>query len=246
MIALRLAILAFLLSMAPVAAADRVVYLTFDDGPLSGTATILDVLQTENVPAVMFMVGEHVEASQANRALVAQAKAMPLVTVGNHSYSHGNNRYRDYYSDTEGVVVDMLRANQVLGLTLPMDARMPGRNVFRLPGMSRDDLSMKPAQIEREEVDFEFVAASGFRIYGWDHEWVHHHNGKPVQSVDRLVSEIDHLFAYNRFAKPGKMILLMHDEMFQDRFDGRTKLTALVTALKQRGYVFGQIGSYDD
>lgn len=97
---------------------------------------------------------------------------------------------------------------------------------------------------QREQVDFELVAASGFRLYGWDHQWVHDGTGKPLQSVETLVSEIDHLFAC--FTKPGKMILLMHDEMFQDRFDGRAKLTALITALKQRGYVFGRIDGYDD
>lgn len=73
---------------------------------------------------------------------------------------------------------------------------------------------------------------------------MHDGTGKPVQSVETLVSEIDHLFA--AFTKRGKMILLMHDEMFQDRFDGRTKLTALIASLKQRGYVFGRIDGCDD
>lgn len=244
--ALRLVVLAFLFHAVPAFAADRIVYLTFDDGPLPGTATILDVLEAQGVPAAMFMVGLHAERSPADRALVARAKASPLVTVGNHSYNHANNRYKDYYSDTEAVVADMLRANKVLGLTPPVDARMPGRDVFRLPNISKDDLSVNAAQYEREQVDFEFVAASGFHLYGWDHEWVHDDTGKPVQSVERLVSEIDHLFAYNRFVKRGKMILLMHDQMFQDRFDGRTKLTALITGLRQRGYVFGNIAQYDD
>lgn len=235
-----------MLAAAPAAAAERIVYLTFDDGPLPGTSVILDVIESENVPAAMFMVGAHAMASKENRALVARARTLPLVRLGNHSYSHANNRYKDYYSDTEAVVADMLRANKVLGLSPPVDARMPGRDVFRLPNISKDDLGMNAAQYEREQVDFEFVAASGFRLYGWDHEWVHDGTGKPVQSVETLVSEIDHLFAYNRFTKRGKMILLMHDQMFQDRFDGRAKLTALITALKQRGYVFGRIDRYDD
>lgn len=46
--------------------------------------------------------------------------------------------------------------------------------------------------------------------------------------------------------KPGKLILLMHDEMFQDGFDGKTQLTKLITALKLRHYAFGIIQSYDD
>ncbi|WP_412475027.1 polysaccharide deacetylase family protein (plasmid) [Rhizobium sp. WW22] len=114
-------------------AADGTIFLTFDDGPLPGTKNILSVLSQENVPAAMFMVGQHVETIPAGRDLLAEAKAMPLVTVGNHSYSHANNRYRRYYSNTQAVVADMLHANEVLGLTPIVNARLPGRDVFRLP-----------------------------------------------------------------------------------------------------------------
>jgi peptidoglycan/xylan/chitin deacetylase (PgdA/CDA1 family) len=242
----RFVLAAMLILAAPAYGANRTIYLTFDDGPLNGTRNILDVLEAEQVPATMFMVGMHAQASAANRALVQRAKQLPLVTLGNHSYSHANNRYQHYYADTEGVVADMLLANTVLGLKPVVHARLPGRDVFRLPSMSKNDTSLGLAQEGREDPDYEFVAASGFYLYGWDHEWVHKDSGEPVQSVDHLASEIDHLFGYGRFVKPGKLILLMHDEMFQDGFDGKAKLTNLITALKLRGYAFGAIQSYDD
>ncbi|MGO4839605.1 polysaccharide deacetylase family protein [Rhizobiaceae sp. 2RAB30] len=91
----RLAILAFLLAAAPAAAAERIVYLTFDDGPLPGTSVILDVIESENVPAAMFMVGAHAMASKENRALVARARALPLVRPGHHRHSPANPRYTD-------------------------------------------------------------------------------------------------------------------------------------------------------
>jgi hypothetical protein len=37
----------------------------------------------------------------------------------------------------------------------------------------------------------------------------------------------------------------MHDEMFQDAFDGKAKLTALIAALRLRHYGFGAIPNYD-
>lgn len=225
-------------------AADRTIYLTFDDGPLPGTENILSVLRQENVPAALFMVGLHVETISGGRDLLAEAKAIPLVTVGNHSYSHANNRYRNYYSNTDAVVADMLHANQVLGLVPKVHARLPGRDVFRLPTVSKEDLSINVAQWEREWLDYELVAEAGFYLYGWDFEWVHSDDGKPVQSVDRLLSEIDHLFGYGRFVQPGKMILLMHDEMFQDKFDGQENLRILIRQLRQRGYRFGDIRTY--
>ena len=238
---LRLAALILLAATAVAHAGDRTVYLTFDDGPLPGTSNILDVLEAEQVPATLFMVGMHAQASASNRTLVQRARSLPLVTIGNHSYNH----YRHFYGDTEGVVADMQRANAVLGLKPVVHARLPGRDVFRLPSMSKNDTSLGLAQEGREEPDYEFVAASGFYLYGWDHEWVHEDSGKPVQSVDHLVSEIDHLFGYGRFVKPGKMILLMHDQMFQDGFDGKKKLTDLIDALKLRNYRFGTIADYD-
>jgi peptidoglycan/xylan/chitin deacetylase (PgdA/CDA1 family) len=227
------------------AAAGRTIYLTFDDGPLPGTQNVLAVLKQENVPATMFMVGLHVETMPNGRADLADAKALPLVTLGNHSYSHANNRYRNYYSNTQAVVDDMLHANQVLGLKPVVDGRLPGRNVFRLRQANTEDMSINVSEWAKEWLDYELVAAAGFRLYGWDHEWVHSGDGKPVQTVDHLVSEIDHLFNYGRFVRPGKMILLMHDEMFQDRFNGQDNLRTLIRNLRERGYSFGDIGTYD-
>ncbi len=243
----RLATLALMFHTVTAHAADRTIYLTFDDGPLNGTKNVLDVLQTQKVPATMFMVGMHVEASAEHKALLARAKALSNVTVGNHSYSHAHDRYRQFYSQTEAVVSDMQKANKVLGLTVkPVKARLPGRDVFRLPDVFRNDMGIGVAENRVEEIDFDFVSASGFNLYGWDHEWVHDGRGKPVQTVEHLVSEIDHLFRGVRFVRPGKLILLMHDEMFQDVYNGTVNLTALITALKQRGYVFGDLQSYDN
>ncbi|WP_245468131.1 MULTISPECIES: polysaccharide deacetylase family protein [unclassified Mesorhizobium] len=73
---LRLVLSFLLLIASPALAADRTVYLTFDDGPLNGTANILDVLQAEQVPATLFMVGMHAEANATNRALVQRAKSI--------------------------------------------------------------------------------------------------------------------------------------------------------------------------
>ncbi|PLP60623.1 polysaccharide deacetylase [Mesorhizobium loti] len=244
---LRAALFFWLAACTPVGAVERTIFLTFDDGPLNGTGNILDVLETQQVPATMFMVGQHVLAGPDRGALLKRAKSLPLVTVGNHSFSHANNRYQRFYADTEEVVADMLKANGVLGLKSPppIPARLPGRDVFRLQYMSRDDFGLSLEEAQREQVDFEFVAASGFHLYGWDFEWVHEDSGKPVQSVERLIDEIEHLFSAGRTIGKNKLILLMHDEMFQDVFQGKDKLTALVAGLRAKGYAFGHIVDYD-
>lgn len=243
---MRLSEWAFLLMFAPsVWAQERTIYLTFDDGPLTGTATILKVLAIEKVPAAMFMVGLHAKASPDHMAWVDKAKAMSLVTVGNHSYTHAENHYKHFYSSADQVLADLDQANAALALTKkPIPARLPGGNVFRLPGLSRDDFGLGMQEDGLEKPDFDEVAAAGFQLYGWDHEWLHDSTGKPVQPLELLLSEIDAMFAKEGDIEHNKFILLMHDEMFQDHFGGETQLTALISGLKQRGYAFGEISAY--
>jgi chitin deacetylase len=65
--------------------AEKVVALTFDDGPTtSGTHEILGVLDEMKVKATFFVVGAELERNKAaGRKLVAAGHEL-----GNHSYSH--------------------------------------------------------------------------------------------------------------------------------------------------------------
>ncbi|WP_245464033.1 polysaccharide deacetylase family protein [Rhizobium sp. NXC24] len=123
-------------------ASGRKIYLTFDDGPLPGSENVLQVLFEENVPATMFMVGVHVETKEDGRSVLAEVRSLENVAVGNHSYSHANNRYRVFYSDSQAVITDLVKANEVLSLAMPAATRLPGRNVFRLKTASSEDLSL--------------------------------------------------------------------------------------------------------
>lgn len=68
--------------------AEKMIALTFDDGPLDGTSgdRILDVLEKYNAKATFFMVGSAVEGHQEN----VKRKAALGMELGNHSYSHKN------------------------------------------------------------------------------------------------------------------------------------------------------------
>ena len=63
----------------------KVVYLTFDDGPIPVvTATILDILKAEQVPATFFMVGENAERyPELKKRVLAEGHS-----IGNHTYNH--------------------------------------------------------------------------------------------------------------------------------------------------------------
>lgn len=67
-----------------VESADKVVALTFDDGPTSRTSEVLGILDDEGVPATFFVTGA--EATERPRDLVAIVEAGHQ--VGNHTWSH--------------------------------------------------------------------------------------------------------------------------------------------------------------
>lgn len=58
--------------------------LTFDDGPNTETAAILDILKQEGVQAAFFCIGKHIEAQPQMAARMQHEGHI----VGNHSYYH--------------------------------------------------------------------------------------------------------------------------------------------------------------
>ncbi len=66
---------------------EKVVALTFDDGPKPGvTEPLLDILTHENVPATFFVIGRHVmEYPDLTRKIAAAG-----MEIANHSYTHRN------------------------------------------------------------------------------------------------------------------------------------------------------------
>lgn len=64
----------------------KIVSLTFDDGPYSEqTIAVLDVLKEEHVPAVFFCIGKNMRG----REQVVKRMVEDGHVVANHSYSHG-------------------------------------------------------------------------------------------------------------------------------------------------------------
>ena len=119
-------------------ASSKVVYLTFDDGPIPEcTPKLLDILKRYGVKATFFMVAENAERYPELLACVREEGHV----VGNHTYHH----MRGYKHDTRTYVQDALHGAEVLKTTL-----------FR-PPHGRMRRSQKEALIKQ-----------GFTIYLWD------------------------------------------------------------------------------
>lgn len=85
----------------------RKVYLTFDDGPSSNTARILDILAEYDVKATFFVVGKEEEKYQElYKRIVDEGH-----TLGMHSYSH---KYDEIYQSVDSFAQDMSKLQEFL------------------------------------------------------------------------------------------------------------------------------------
>lgn len=68
------------------------VYLTFDDGPIDATLTVLDVLRANEVRATFFVNGLHLDGLGGEREGLAREALQRIIrdghTLANHGYNH--------------------------------------------------------------------------------------------------------------------------------------------------------------
>lgn len=102
---------------------DKIVYLTFDDGPNpSVTSNILETLKKNNVQATFFVVGSQAEKyPQLLRQILNDGHA-----IGNHTYSH---IYSQIYQSKWAYLAELEHNEQILKNSLglrPIISRAPG------------------------------------------------------------------------------------------------------------------------
>jgi peptidoglycan-N-acetylglucosamine deacetylase len=213
------------------------IYLTFDDGPLGGSEVINEIVKTEQVNVNVFVVGRHAQASEQLRGFYRLYQDNPFIEIGNHSYTHANNRYQQFYTDPPGVLADFMKTQNELPVPNKL-ARLPGRNMWRLSGVSLSDL-----RSGQESADL--LYQNGFRVFGWDLEW--NHSGRsaaPVQSAEALGNTITRMLEDKRTLKPNHIVVLVHDEMFHDG-QASGELRGLIQKLKAKpGYEFAFLSKY--
>ena len=109
---------------------NKVVALTFDDGPTEGaTGTILALLQQEGVKATFFLTGREIEANPAEASKIIAAGHQ----IGNHSYSHQRMVRMGYQT----IINEVEKTNQLIramGYKGEIVFRPPyGKKLFGLP-----------------------------------------------------------------------------------------------------------------
>ncbi len=218
---------------------EKILYLTFDDGPIRGTENVLRVLKEEGVDATMFCVGKHI---LKRKDLFEKEKQMSNLLVVNHTYSHANGHYRRFYSKVFRVLSDIEHGQLIVGGRKYL--RLAGRNVWRLPEVRRDDYGLPRSQRRVEVRDYNKLAQEGYYIFGWDVEWgFNHKNGIPTCSATTLADRIERVYQKRKTAKKNRVVLLTHDFMFRNHASVN-ELKSFIKIMKNRGWKFKKIDHY--
>ncbi len=127
------------------------VYLTFDDGPSTNTADILDVLDDYGIKATFFVTGKQDEESlEMYKRIVDEGH-----TIGMHSYSH---QYSDLYSSLEAFQNDFEKIQNLIYDTTGVESTF-----YRFPGGSSNKVS------NADMAEFiHFVNEEGVTYFDWN------------------------------------------------------------------------------
>lgn len=197
-------------NVSPDVGYDRVIALTFDDGPWAeSTAQVLDVLAENDTKATFFTVGNRIEGEGVDLVKRAAAEGHQICT---HSFDHaaGDGQSTNLgFMSAEQQIAEIEQGYAAIESALGTEAS----HVFRAPGGNYDDSVMRNVQ--------SLVSAEiGWNIDSRDWE-------KP--GVDSVVWEIQNAWSGS--------IVLMHDGG-GDRSQTVEALKRALPYLKGQGYRF--------
>lgn len=109
---------------------DKVIYLTFDDGPGPYTEKLLNILDEYNVKATFFVTNGYPEY----RDMIGEAYRRGH-TIAIHTYSHD---YSDVYSSKEAYYDDLNKMQEII-----VEQTGEATTLFRFPGGSSNTVSKK-------------------------------------------------------------------------------------------------------
>ncbi len=103
---------------------EKIVALTFDDGPRAGsTEQVLDILRAEDVAATFFVIGQHVHSQPE----IVRRIAAERHDIGNHTFSH---QWRLPFLTTKGIDQQVASAQKEIDDVL---GQTPTVKLFRPP-----------------------------------------------------------------------------------------------------------------
>lgn len=194
---------------------NKVIYLTFDDGPSPLTDEILDLLDRENIKATFFVVGQSDEANKQRMREIADRGH----TLAMHTYTHN---YKVVYSGVEPFLDDMYamfcQIRDVTGVT---------PSIFRYPGGSINSHNYGIYQ----DINAEMLRR-GFVPHDWNLS--SGDAASPTPTPDQIIGNV-----VGGAASVDRGVVLMHDSSgHRSTVDA---LQGVIDGLRAQGFTFDQL-----
>lgn len=200
---------------------EKIIYLTFDDGPSVCTDDILRILKEENVKATFFVTAQFTPYLSKLTDIARDGHEVAI-----HTYSHNFKMYQSIESYFEDL-------NKIKDVIIKYTGKSP--RIMRHPGGSSNSIFKKHNR-DPQFMDRLCVALldSGYQFVDWNLDSRDASgNNVPVNVIVRSACQTAHHI----------QCLLMHDTGAK-----RTTVQALpqiIRFFKQQGYEFGVINSVD-
>ena len=192
---------------------EKIVYLTFDDGPSEYTKKIMDILAKYNAKATFFVTGRN----QKYNYLIKDAYNAGH-TIGLHTYSHD---YQTVYSSVEAYFDDLNKVGQMVKNEIGF---VP--HYIRFPGGSSNTISRKYCQGIMSTLTKE-VIEKGYQYYDW--------NGDSTDASGNHVA-VDKLIRNGTLCHDNNVMILCHDTQAKDTTV--QALPAIIEHYRNLGYTF--------
>lgn len=190
----------------------KVIYLTFDDGPSPNTEKILNILAKYNVKGTFFVTGN----DASFRHLITRA-AKEGHTVGLHTYTHQYS----IYSSEEAFFSDLSNVQSMVKQLTGIDSHH-----IRFAGGSSNTVSRSFSQGIMSRL-VQAVQNRGFKYYDW--------NVSSGDAAGNLVSR-DSIVANSTSSSANHICLLMHDS--RPKTTTVDALPQIIEHYKKLGYAF--------
>ena len=167
---------------APPKINQKLLYLTFDDGPSENTEKVLNILKQEGIMATFFVLGEHVlQKPEIAKRIVAEGHS-----IGNHTFNH---KYEILYGSFADFSAQVMKTDDAIFRSTGVRTTL-----FRAPGGTYSNF---------DKGYFDAMAAAGYQVYDWNVD------SGDSKRVGVPASEILTTVKGSKLAD--KLIVLLHD-----------------------------------
>ena len=201
---------------------EKMVFLTFDDGPsLDNTPKVLDILKEYGVKATFFVLGTNLDNGVEYENLLKRTLEEGHA-IANHGYSHNYSYlYPERVINYNNLIADMNKSHELMKKILGDDFNT---RVLRLPGGLRS--------WKGQSENLERLNNAGYSVIEW--------NALSGDADGRVVNDPNAFFEYaiKTAGNSNCVVLLMHDFAGKAGSISAQALPQIIEYFRDRGYQF--------